>query len=123
MTSASFAHALYNLAKKSNASPKELVKKLQAYLASNGRLKLLPGILQELQKIELQEKKRMPVVEIAKEHDKAKALKEAAAAGVQTSEVRVNPSLITGWRAVGNGKLYDSSAKRSLIEVYRKITT
>ncbi len=123
MTSTFFAQALYNLAQKDDANPKQLVKKLEEYLARKNRLKLLPSILQALRKIELQQEKLTPLVEVANEQEIAKSLKEAVAIGVHTTKAKVNPSLIAGWRATENGKLYDNSAKRSLIEIYRKITT
>jgi F0F1-type ATP synthase delta subunit len=123
MKAETFAQALYSLAQKDGADAKKLVTQLKTYLAESGRIKLLPSILQELRKIEAREAKLMPAVEVALEKDAAKALSEASVAGVTVSKATINPSLISGWRAMGNGKLYDNSAKRSLIEVYRKITT
>jgi F0F1-type ATP synthase delta subunit len=123
MKAETFAQALYSLAQKDGADAKKLVTQLKTYLAESGRIKLLPSILQELRKIEAREAKLMPAVEVALEKDAAKALSEADAAGVHVAKATINPSLISGWRAMGNGKLYDNSAKRSLIEVYRKITT
>jgi F0F1-type ATP synthase delta subunit len=114
-----YAQALYNAAQKDGADAKKLVAHLMATLKANGREKLLPSILQDLRRLEARESKLGAVVEVAHEKDSAHALKEAAAHGVHATKTHVNKTLIQGWRATGNGKLLDHSAKRSLIEIYR----
>ena len=118
-----YAQAVYNAAQKDGADAKKLVAQLVTYLKSNGREKLLPSILQDLRRLEEREAKLEPVVEVAHEKDAAHALKEAAAHGIHATKTHVNKTLIQGWRATGNGKLLDHSAKRSLIEIYRNAIT
>jgi F0F1-type ATP synthase delta subunit len=118
-----YAQALYSASQKDSADPKKLVAQLVKYLQASGRSKLLPSILKDLERIEAREAKLAPVVEVAHENEAAAALKHAATLGIHTTKAQVNPALIQGWRATGNGKLYDQSAKRSLVELYRNVTT
>jgi F0F1-type ATP synthase delta subunit len=118
-----YAQAVWNLAHKDGADVSAVVKNLVANLKSHGKLKLLPGILQNLHRLEERNAKLAPMVEVAHAGDSAQALKEAAAHGIHAKHAQVNPSLIKGWRASSNGKLVDSSAKRSLIDLYKKVVT
>ena len=115
-----YAQALYNSAQKEGADPKKLVAQLVKYLEKEGRVKLLPSILRDLQKLDAQHTKVGSIVEVADEKDSTHALTEAATHGIHATVTHTNHTLIQGWRATGNGKLYDNSAKRSLIELYRK---
>ncbi len=117
-----YAQALYTAAHQEGADPKALVAHLRSSLEKQGRVKLLPGILHKLTQIEARQAKLMPLVEVAHAGESAGALKGAAHYGIHAEHTHVNPSLIKGWRATGNGKLIDHSAKRSLIELYRSIT-
>ena len=93
-----------------------------AHLKRTGRMKLLPKVLRELRVQEAREKLRQPLVEVASEGEAAFALKAASASGIVAKEARVNPSLVSGWRARAEGKLIDRSAKHALIDIYRRIT-
>ena len=114
-----YAQALYNAAQKDGADAKDLVARLVKLLEKQGRSKLLPSILQDLQRIEARNAKVDSIIEVAHERDSAHALKEAAALGIHATKTHTNPTLIQGWRATAQGKLFDRSAKRSLIELYR----
>ncbi|MDR3546986.1 MAG: F0F1 ATP synthase subunit delta [Candidatus Pacebacteria bacterium] len=118
-----YAQAIYIAAQKDGADAKKLVKQLTEALKDRGRLKLLPSILRELERIEAREAKLAPQLEVSSESEAARALKEAAAQGIHAVHARVNDALIRGWRASANGKLIDHSAKRELVELYRKVTT
>lgn len=117
-----YAHALYEAALKEGASAKALVKNLTAHLATEGRMKLLPRILAELKRLEAARAKLASSVEVSHASESAKALKAAKGLGISAEHAHVNPSLIKGWRATGNGKLVDHSAKRALVDLYRSIT-
>jgi F0F1-type ATP synthase delta subunit len=118
-----YAQVLWDSSEQKNANPKELVAHLAKHLESQGRIKLLPGILRAFQTLAARNTKLTTSVEVSHANESAQALKEAAAHGILAEHAIVNPSLIKGWRASGEGKLVDASAKRSLIELYRKITT
>lgn len=118
----SYAQALLEASTKEGANAKTLVKNLAKHLEEEGRMKLFPGILRDLQRLEEAQAKLAPTVEVAHAHESADALKQAATHGIHAEHAQVNPALIKGWRATGNGKLIDHSAKRELIDLYRKVT-
>ena len=118
-----YAQALLEASKKEGASAKTLVKNLAKHLEADGRVKLLPAILRDLQRLEEAQAKLAPTVEVAHAHESASALKAAEKYGIHAEHAQVNPTLIKGWRATGNGKLIDHSAKRELIDLYRKVTS
>ena len=66
-----YAQALYNAAQKDGADAKDLVARLVKLLEKQGRSKLLPSILQDLQRIEARNAKVDSVVEVAHEKDSA----------------------------------------------------
>jgi F0F1-type ATP synthase delta subunit len=117
-----YAQALYEAAHKEGADAKTLVKNLTKHLEAEGRMKLLSGILGDLKRLEAAQAKLAPTVEVAHERESATALKSAREHGIHAEHAHVNPTLIKGWRATGDGKLIDHSAKRELIELYRNIT-
>jgi F0F1-type ATP synthase delta subunit len=118
----SYAKALYDAAHQEGADPKALVANLSAALAKRGNHKLLPAILQEVLRLEAREAKLAPRIEVASAGESAHSLKEAATHGIHAAHAHVNPALIKGWRAVSKNTLVDHSAKRSLIELYQRIT-
>ncbi len=98
------------------------VTKLIQHLVSTGRVKILPQIVRELRKVAARRKAFETVVEAASEHEAAAALRAAADEGLHARRARVNHGLIAGWRARGNGKLVDRSAKRALVDIYQRVT-
>lgn len=117
-----YAQAVQSILAK-GTSEKEVADSLIAHLKTTGRIKLLPRILHELS---VQKSKRAtfaPRVEVASEKEAATALSEARAEGIDATETHVNPALIRGWRARKGSMLVDRSAKRALIDLYRRIAS
>ncbi len=98
------------------------VGRLVEHLRVAGRLKVLPSIAAELRKVQARRKALAPLVEVAHEKDSKEALQEAKEAGIVATKTHVNPTLISGFRARGNGSLLDRSGKRALIDIYRNVT-
>jgi len=73
-------------------------KTLVAHLEKTGRMKLLPRVLRELKMHAARAEKLVSKKETAKQ----------------------NPALISGWRSIENGVLTDTTAKRALLEIYKK---
>lgn len=117
-----YAQALNN-ALRNGTSEDALIKSLLAHLAEAGRMKLLPKILSELKALNARTKSIDATVEVASEKEANDALLAAKARGIEATTARVNPSLITGWRARKGSVLIDQSAKRALIDLYRRITS
>lgn len=97
------------------------VTKLIMHLKSAGRMKMLPEIARELQKVAARRRALRPIVEVAHKKESAAALRAAAHEGITTKDVDVNPSLIHGWRAQKSGMLIDRSAKSALLQMYQKV--
>lgn len=100
----------------------EAVSKLIQHLKSAGRMKLLPKIARELQKIVARRHALRPKVEVAYAKDSSAALHAAAQEGIVVQQAQVNPVLIHGWRAQKDGLLIDRSGKRVLMDIYQKVT-
>jgi F0F1-type ATP synthase delta subunit len=99
----------------------EAVEKLIRHLSVSGRVKMLPEIARELKKLVARRKSREGVVEVAREKDAKAALAAAKAEGIEAARAHVNHTLISGWRARGDGRLVDRSAKAALVAIYQRI--
>ena len=104
-----------------DAQAAEAIHKLILHLKSAGRIKMLPQIARELQKVAARRYALQPKVEVAHEKEAAAALRAAAACGIVVRRAVVNPTLIRGWRARKGSELIDRSGKRALVALYRKI--
>lgn len=81
-----------------------MIKDFDAFLAHlkrTGRLKLLPQVLRELQEEKVRAKFLAPRTETAQD----------------------NEALISGERTLKDGMLVDTTGKRALLEIYKKITS
>lgn len=81
----------------------KMIKDIDAFIAhlkKTGRLKLLPSVLKELQEETARERLSNGCTETAQE----------------------NPALISGSRSIKDGMLTDTTGKRALLEMYKKIT-
>ncbi len=112
-----FVHALDT----ADVSDEILVENLIKDLSSRGRMKLLQSIVRELKKIYMQERKKEPCVEIAREEDREKVCAGVHELGISSYSVTVNPTLVRGWRVHAQGRLIDNTTKQALIELYRVI--
>lgn len=117
-----YAQAIDTLIRARGMRPDDVFGNLRAHLAATGRLKLLPQLARELKVLEERRKAEAPLLEVASEAERAAAEAAARAQGVEAA-AQVNPDLVRGWRLRANGAVTDRSAKRSLIELYRAITT
>jgi hypothetical protein len=117
-----YAQALHSLLTREGANEKHVLDQLFAHLKAAGRMKLLPGIARELQKVQQRARSEGTLVEVAHKDEAHAALAEAAKLGIESKHADVNSSLISGWRARKAGTLVDRSGKRALIDLYRRIT-
>lgn len=117
-----YAQAIQTIQRK-GTSESEIVSTLVAHLKSTGRTKLLPRILRQLRILQSRSRLQASLVEVATEAEAKEALALARAQGIEATTAVVNPALIRGWRARKDGVLVDHSAKRSLIDLYRRITS
>lgn len=123
-----YAQALWKMVEE-GVEPKEAVAKLREVLARHGRETLLPRIGRAFARIAARERAKSAVVlSVAREKDARNAKQEAAgvlrelAAGAEDVEIRVDDSLIGGWRLEGRERLVDASYKKSLLSIYNRAT-
>ncbi len=119
-----YTHILEEVARTKDSSVANFaISRLITHLKKVGQMNILRTIVRELRKSDARHKALAPCVEVAKEKDATEALRRASALGITADKVMINPLLISGWRARGNGKLIDHSAKYALIKIYQKTTT
>lgn len=106
---------------KEGFDPTTAVKNFIEVLKRRGTLKLLPKVILQLEQIENRERAHLPTLSVANNSDFNAALKNS---GVKESDVtkNIDETLIGGYKLEQNGKLTDTSHKKSLLELYYKIT-
>lgn len=118
---ADYAKAIYRLKKRGELTDEKIAENLRLHLTRTGKMKLLPAIVRELKKLSYR-KDEISIIEIASEGERKAAIAATKDLGLETSEVRVNDALISGWRVKSKGNLIDRSGKRFLIDLYRSVT-
>lgn len=123
-----YAQALWQMVEK-GMKPKEAVSKLRETLVKHGREALLPRIARAFARIASREEaKKAVTVIVANEKQVTRALRAAKDAlreiGVEAADVRVrvDDSLIGGWRLEGSERLVDASYKKQLLSMYNRTT-
>lgn len=101
----------------------EAVNVLVAHLKGVGRMKLLPRILTKLKQRMGEKKSSRPYVEVASEKELPLIQSELQTLGLHSSDVIVNPDLVSGWRIRNNGTLIDRSGKSALVNIYKNVIT
>lgn len=121
-----YAQALWEMAEK-GVKPKDAVRKIRDVLAAEGRAGLLPRVGKAFRRVAEREARRQEIVlSIARERDKVKAMREAKAVlrglGTKTDaiRVRVDDTLIGGWRLEGREFEHDASFKKQLLSMYNR---
>jgi F0F1-type ATP synthase delta subunit len=120
----SYAQALMSLIE-GGMEPREALHALVESLKIRGREALLPRIARAFERIAAREmKKNAVIVSVAHEKDangakkEVKPLLEEIGADSKEVEIRIDESLIGGWRFEGKGVLVDNSFKKSLLDMY-----
>ena len=123
-----YAQALWNSIEK-GMKPEDALHALRESLKREGREALLPRIANAFSRIAQRHANRnnvsLTVADKAHEHSAFTAVHEMLTKlGVSKDdvEVRVDPSLIGGWRLEGREQLIDASYKKHLLAIYRRAT-
>ena len=122
-----YAHALHNALKKASTKNEATshVDALVATLKDSGKLKALPAILREYQRIQLRKNAQKPTLTLSAKEKESEALKELEQKlGEKVSDVAIatDENLVGGWRYVHHDTLIDASYKTALLELYRRVT-
>ena len=122
-----YAQALSAVVSEGTLSEKQAWEGFTALLKRKGHLSLLPLIGKELERLGVRHKKQGALVTLGKEEDSKtyakeiqKVLKEVGSK--ERSEVVIDERLIGGFRVEANNKLTDRSHRKSLLELYRRLT-
>jgi F0F1-type ATP synthase delta subunit len=103
------------------------VDRLVELLKCAGKVKLLPSILREYERLENKHKHERPVLTIARNSDATSAKKTAHEQfkDVLSDDalVQVDDTLIGGWRLSSRNVLVDRSYKAALLKLYRSIVS
>jgi|SRR6185312_6441163 len=121
-----YAQALWQMIE-SGMEPKKALHALVETLKSHGREALLPRISRAFSRLaERETRKKAIIVSVAREKDAHGATREAKrvldeiGADAKDIEVKIDESLIGGWRLEGKGILVDNSFKKSLLDMYNR---
>jgi F0F1-type ATP synthase delta subunit len=124
-----YAQALWQMIE-GGMQPKKAVHALVESVKAHGRDALLRRIAKAFERIAARQmKKNALVVSVAHEKDANKAKREAKeilekiGTDSKDLEVKVDETLIGGWRLEGAGTLVDNSFKKSLLDMYNAATS
>lgn len=114
-----YAQALWELIQKGE-KPKEAVAKIQTALSEKGRAALMPAVGRAFERLAAREAlKNRSVLVVARASDEAKARRES---GAKDAEIRVDESIIGGWKLFDKGQMTDESWKSALVSIYQAST-
>jgi F0F1-type ATP synthase delta subunit len=123
-----YAQALWNLIER-GMTPKKAVEGLLGSLKRTGRLALMPRVARAFARIAARNGARDAVVlSIARETDErsakraVKAVLDELGVAANELEVKIDDSLIGGWRLEGRERLMDASWKKHLVSLYNRAT-
>lgn len=119
----SYAQALWRLIDAGN-DPKEAVRRIHESLEKSGRVALMPRIARAISRIAERAVRSRPTLTIASETDRNAKVAEARTKLSIPEEtiVRIDESLVGGWRYEERGRLVDTSYKGQLLDIYNRAT-
>ena len=130
-----YAEALYGALQgeklKSEDDPKKILARFRNVLSSHGHDRLLPSVAREIEKIIVREKDRNDVVLVTADNKSRGRWaytydhyeKEGIIPEHSTRRDAVDETIIGGFQIKMKGALIDGSYKKSLVELYRSITS
>lgn len=118
-----YAQALWKLID-SGQEPREAVRRVRDALEKSGRGALLPRIARAVRRIAQLAESGKPTLTVAGDAQRNASLHEATKQLSLTGSfaVRVDETLIGGWRYEERGRLVDTSYKGQLLDIYNRAT-
>ncbi len=110
------AQAMFELIS-SGKTAEDVIKGTMKSLKKRGAIKILPKILKEYQILEKKEYMKKPTLTIARESDRANAIKDSDAD--KDINIVIDESIVGGYKLENNGVLTDNSFKSHLFNVYK----
>lgn len=100
-------------------TPSETVKSLASILEKSGRTGLFPKVARAFDRlVQAQNHREQSVLFVAKGSDAKKAEKDS---GAEDHVVKIDPTLIGGWKLQKGDMLTDVSWKKHLLSMYNRI--
>jgi F0F1-type ATP synthase delta subunit len=122
-----YAHALSQSLESitHNTGAESRVDALVVLLKKEGKMRALPAILRELERLEARKSSQKPMLAVSKESDLQSAFEELRGYLSTTPEIatKIDERLIGGWRYTDRDTRIDASYKTALLELYRRVTT
>ena len=122
---AEYAHALVQALERAHTQEEKetCVSRLIDVLKTNGKLKALPAIVRELERIEAQQESAQATLTLARSSDETHARSELATilSDATPQTVTIDEHLIGGWRYSAGDTLVDASHKHALLTLYRRV--
>lgn len=124
-----YAEALWEMVE-GGMSPAKAVHALRDVLVVRGREVLFPRIARAFERIAVRKSARTSVtLHIAHEGDERRAradvkktLAEMRLESAEINDVKIDTSLIGGWRLEDGERLIDASFKKQLLSIYNRVT-
>lgn len=118
-----YARAIREVRRESAVGGAELIASVKDALIRRGHRMLLPRIFAEYRALLADEEKGTVTLRVASEHEAAKGVAKLKELGVaEEPRAVVDRTLIKGFVAEGKDFRYDASAKRALLDLYKKLT-
>lgn len=104
-------------------APESAVEAMTAFLKRKGAISLLPSVLTAYTRIEAREKRKKPVLNVAKKEDADAILASDTSLQMLKPEIKVDSTLIGGYVLTKDAQRVDASHKGALLNLYHKITS
>lgn len=121
-----YAHALSHAlaSTTSDAEAEACIDELIGILRRDGKLKALPAIVRELERMHARSRAQQATLTVANEQATETARAELGAYMSKDvhAHVEVDDTLIGGWRYADKDTLIDASYKTALLTLYRNVT-
>lgn len=118
-----YARAIHEVRKEGRTNDGELIGSVVAALSRRRHQKLLPQIAEEYGRIEKEAGKDAVLIRAASEQEAHKGLSKLRDLGYEgTARMEVDPKVVKGYVLEGKDFRYDASARRALVDLYKKLT-
>lgn len=118
-----YARAIYEVRKEARTNDGELIGSIVVALSRRRHEKLLPRIAEEYARIEQEAGKDAILIRAASEQEAHRGLSKLRDLGIiGAARMLVDPTVVKGYVLEGKDFRYDASARRALVDLYKRLT-
>lgn len=118
-----YARAIYEVRQEGRTNENELIGSVVAALSRRRHEKLLPRIAEEYGRIEKEAGKDSILIRAASEQEAHKGLSKLRELGItDAARMQGDPKVVKGYVLEGKDFRYDASARRALVDLYKRLT-